>query len=41
MNYKYEDVVVNFNEDEAEDITEEMKLEFAVKYRDSIKKVLK
>ena len=41
MNYKYEDVVVNFNEDEAEDITEEMRLEFAIKYRDSIKKVLK
>lgn len=40
-NYKYEDVIVNFNEEEAEDVTNDMKLEFAKKYKDAIKKVLK
>ena len=32
---------VEFNEEEAEDVTELMKLEFAAKYKEAIRKVLK
>jgi hypothetical protein len=40
-NYQFEDVIVNFNEEEAEDVTNDIKLACRIKYRDSIKKVLK
>lgn len=40
-NYQYEDVIINFNEMDAEDVTNDIKFSCAIKYRDSLKKVLK
>lgn len=41
QNYQYEDIVINFNEKEAEDVTNDMKSICRIKYKESIKKVLK
>lgn len=40
-NYQYEDVMINFDEEVAEDVTNDMELECSIRYKDSIKKVLK
>ena len=40
-NYQYEDVILNFNEEEAEDVTNDMKSICRIKYKDAIKSVLK
>lgn len=40
-NYLYEDVIVNFNEEEAEDVTNDIKSICRIKYKDAIKRVLK
>lgn len=39
--YKYEDVIVNFDEENAIDITNDIKYEFAICYKNAVKKVLK